>query len=135
VEQKDKESMVSYLADTNVLVYAFKGIEPYAGWVRKAIEQKTLFFSSIVVAEFLEGAQADEEISLKMLLDNLETLSVDRVIAEEAAKYRKLFNRKSKKIWMSDCMIAATCKVNSLTLVTADKKDYPMDDITIKRLK
>ena len=123
--------MVNFLPDTNVLIYAFKGIEPYAGWLEKTIQKNKLQISSIVVAEFLEGATKEDEISLRLLLDKFGALPVDRTVAEIGAEYRKKHSKKTKKVWMSDCLIAATCRVFGTTLITADKKDFPMKDIKI----
>ncbi|MEK7168516.1 MAG: PIN domain-containing protein [Patescibacteria group bacterium] len=124
----------NFLPDTNVLIYSLKGIEPYASWFKKTIQEEKIKISVIVIAEFLQGSTKEDEAILKILLDKFECLSVDRKIAEIGASYKKGFVRKTKKVWMSDCLIAATCKLFDLTLVTADKKDYPMKDIKILNL-
>ena len=41
---------------------------------------------------------------------------------------------KTKKVWLRDCLIAATCKIYGAAFVTYDKKDYPMKDIKILTL-
>ena len=95
------------------------------------MEEKSLVLSSIVVAEFLSGATKDEEIAFRSLLENFEVLPVDSIVAQVGASYRKEFKTKEKKAWLSDCLVAATCKVFGVTLVTFDRKDYPMKDIEI----
>lgn len=120
-----------FLPDTNVLIYALKGFEPYASWFRKVIQENKLRISVIVIAEFLEGATDEDEITLKRLIDKFGYLSIDRSVAEIGASYKKKYSKKTKKIWMSDCLIAATSKIFKTILVTADKKDFPMNDIEI----
>lgn len=120
-----------YLPDTNILVYAFKGIVPYADWIKKAIQKNTLVLSSLVVAEYLAGADKNEEEALHLLTIKTDVLPITLKVAEIGAAYKKANRKKTKKVWLSDCLIAATCKVFGATLVTFDKKDYPMRDITI----
>jgi len=122
---------ILYLPDTNVLIYALAGKEPYASRFKNWMEEKSLVLSSIVVAEFLSGATKDEEIAFRSLLENFEVLPVDSIVAQVGASYRKEFKTKEKKAWLSDCLVAATCKVFGVTLVTFDRKDYPMKDIEI----
>ena len=120
-----------FLPDTNVLIYALAGKYPYSSWLKKWIEEKSLTLSSIVVAEFLSGATYDEEIAFRNLLENFEVLPVDSIVAQVGAAYRKEYIRKKKKIWLSDCLVASTCKVFGVILATFDRKDYPMKDIEI----
>ena len=87
----------SFLPDTNVLIYALKGIEPYSSWFKKNIQEKNLKISVIVVAEFLQGATKEDEIILRLLLDNFGCWSVDRKVAEAGASYKKSFAMKTKK--------------------------------------
>ena len=120
------------LPDTNILIYAFSELQPYANWLRKAIDERKLVLSAIVIAEFLSGATKKDEVSLKLLMDRFDVLPIDGVIAQVAAEYKKKFSKKTKKVWLSDCLIAATCKVYGVTLATFDAKDYPFEDIDIK---
>ena len=120
-----------YLPDTNVLIYALSGVKPYSGWLEKWIRNNKLVLSSIVIAEFLSGATKNEEKYFKVLLERFKILPVDENVAQVAAGYKRKFGKKSKKIWLSDCLIAATCKVFGAVLVTADRRDYPMRDILI----
>lgn len=121
-----------FLPDTNILIYALSGLQPYANWLTKTIDGKKLVLSAIVIAEFLSGATKKDEVSLKLLMDRFDTLPVDGVVAQVAAEYKKKYSRKTKKVWLSDCLIAATCKVFGATLVTFDPKDFPFEEIEIK---
>lgn len=132
MEQKNTGRMVSlFLPDTNILIYALKGIEPYAGWVADKIKGNTLVLSSLVIAEYLSGASKYEVGTITLLVSKTTVLPVDLKVAEIGAAYKKSFSRKTKKVWLSDCLIAATCKVFGAMLVTSDKKDYPMGNISI----
>lgn len=122
---------MTYLPDTNILIHALAGKDPYQTSVRAWINKNQLVLSSIVIAEFLSNATPDESRSFQKLLTICRTLPVDAAVAQHAAGYRKQFVEKKKKVWLLDCLIAATCKVYDVTLVTADKRDYPMQDMLI----
>lgn len=119
-----------YLVDTNVLIYALGGKKPWARLVKEWIAKKQLALSSIVVAEFLTGATNEEATIFEALLDKFGSLSVDTITARLAADYRKKFLNKGRKLALPDCLIAATCKIYQATLVTFDRSDYPMQDIS-----
>lgn len=120
-----------FVPDTNIIIQAFLGNEPYASWLVENIKERKMLLSAVVLAELLSGATKDEENSITKMLNIMEVLSVDKKVAQIGGEYRRKFNKKTKKVWLMDCLIAATCKVNNATLVTHDKKDYPMKDIKI----
>lgn len=122
---------MKYLPDTNVLIYALAGKAPFANWLRKVIEGDNLVLSVITVAEFLSGASENEAILFKSITNKFEVLPIDLQVAQKAAEYKRNYSKKTKKVWMSDCLIAATCKVSGAMLVTFDSRDYPMKDIEI----
>jgi predicted nucleic acid-binding protein len=120
-----------YLLDTNVLIEAFLGVEPPASKVRQWIESSQISLSVISVAEYLSKASAPERHSLQQLLSVFGSLPVDQHIAEIAGDYRQKFSTKSKKVYLLDCLIAATAQKHGLVLVTRNTSDYPMTDIQV----
>jgi len=123
--------MKLFLVDTNVLIYALAGKQPWANLIQKWIKQKQLALSVIVVAEFLSGATDEEAKIFEALLDKFGSLPVDTATARLAADYRKKFLKKNRKLPLPDCLIAATCKLYKATLVTFNAADYPMKDILL----
>lgn len=119
------------LFDTNVLIYALSGKEPYASFLKENIKNKRLVLSSIVITEFLSGATEEEEKLFSGLTQKFPILAVDLPVAQLAAYYRKKYLKSKKKLMLSDCLIAATCKVYKAILVTLDKKDYPIKEIEV----
>ncbi len=122
--------MQLYVVDTNILIYALSGQNPWADLVREWIKNKQFALSSIVVAEFLAGAKEDEINIFEALLDKFGSLPIDTAAARLAADYRRKYVKQGNKLKLPDCLIAATCKLYHATLVTANTRDYPMDDIT-----
>ncbi|OGK21973.1 hypothetical protein A3C23_00370 [Candidatus Roizmanbacteria bacterium RIFCSPHIGHO2_02_FULL_37_13b] len=119
------------LPDTNVLILGLAKKEPSASFLRTLIENNTLVLSSIVVAEFLVGVTDEEEKIFQLLLQRFKVLPVDSAVSQIAAYYRKKYLGMGRKLALPDCLIAATCKVYQATLVTLNKRDYPMNDIQI----
>lgn len=131
VTELKKKRVRYYLPDTNVLIYALAGQEPYAKELKDWITSRQLVLSSIVVAEFLSGVSKEEEGFFEQLLRFNPVLPADLAVARKAAAYKKAFSQKEKTVWLVDCLIAATCFVYEAALVTFDKKDYPMKDIIV----
>ncbi len=119
------------LPDTNVLINYFEGKEPDRSFVVDLITEDRLSISPITVAELRPNQTKEEKEQLTELVINSHIFPVDVEIALQAGTYRQEFSRKTKKVYLIDCLIAATCKVHNLTLVTNNLQDYPMKDIKI----
>lgn len=122
--------MPFFLPDTNILIYAIKGEGAYAAKVLVWIEKKEILISAIVAAEFLSGGNELERGKFQALVDKFGTVPVDTAVARIAAEYKVKLGRSKPKLRLPDALIAATCKLYGATLVTEDKHDYPMTDIT-----
>jgi hypothetical protein len=120
-----------YLFDSNILIYGFKGIDPYKSLGIELLSQKQLALSVLTVAEFLAGATNQEKAMLDNILMRATLYTIDYKIAKTAAHYREVYAKKQKRVFLIDCLIAATAKVHNLTLVTNNAKDFPMKDIHI----
>jgi len=122
-----------YIVDTNVLVYAFEGIEPYASFVKGEVSNKGIAISVITVSEFIVGLDDDLTALFEEFINSVDIFDVNTHIARVAGDYRRN-SKKTKKVYLLDCLIAATAKNHNLTLVTKNKKDYPMKDIKVMSL-
>lgn len=82
-------------------------------------------YSSITRAELFSGVNADEGV-IESLLANFEEVPLDRPVAEEAGRIRRIV-----KIKLPDALIAATAVVTKRALVTRNVRDFKK----VKRLK
>lgn len=82
-------------------------------------------YSSITRAELFSGANTDEGV-IEDLLANFEEIPVDRAVAEEAGRIRRIV-----KIKLPDALIASTAIVTKRTLITRNVRDFRK----VKRLK
>ncbi len=112
--------MARVLLDTDVLidhlVDAGRTIPPNIG---------DAAYSSITRAELYSGRNADEEV-IDRLLVNFEEIAVDRAIAEEAGRIRRVVGIK-----LPDALIAATAIMTKRRLSTRNVRDYRR----VKRLR
>ena len=122
---------MGYLPDTNILINYLKGLDPEKDYFKKIITSEKLFFSPLVAAEYFAKAKEEEIVVFKELLTLGTVIPIDVEVALVAGSYRKKFSKKTKKVYLIDCLIAATCKIYNLTLITNNIKDYPMKDIKI----
>jgi predicted nucleic acid-binding protein len=120
-----------FLVDTNIIINFLTNRETDTSFLKKLLNDDQLFISPIVIAEYLAKCPSDEEIYLKNFIELGTVIPIDREISFLAGTYRRQFSNKTKKTYLADCFLAATCKVHNLTLVTNNVKDYPMKDIKI----
>lgn len=119
------------LPDTNIIINYLKGIEPESSYLKKFIISGEISFSPVTIAEYVAKAEKKERQLLEDLLTSGQVLSIDEETALVAGEYRKEFSRKTKRTFLPDCLVAATCRIHQLILVTNNIKDYPMKDIKI----
>lgn len=127
-------TMELYLPDTNILIYAFQGKEPYAKHVEEWIVTKSLLISAVVAAEFLCGGDELERDKFEAVIDRLGTVVVDTTVARITGDYKRKFSSNKPSLRLPDALIAATCKLYGAKLVTNNKADFPMSDIEILTL-
>lgn len=120
-----------YLLDTNIIIESFLGKQPTANLVKAWIQKGEIAISAITVAEILSKASLLEKEKLRLLTSRFGILPIDEVTAEIAGNYRQRFSAKKKRVYLLDCLIAATAKLYNLQLITRNTKDYPMKDIKV----
>jgi predicted nucleic acid-binding protein len=82
--------------------------------------------SAVTLAELYAGVrEGPERTELDLFVLAFELVDVDRAIALKGGLYRRDY-RKSHNIGLPDALIAATAEIKRATLVTLNKKHYPM---------
>ncbi|MBI4079033.1 MAG: PIN domain-containing protein [Candidatus Levybacteria bacterium] len=122
---------MTYLPDTNIFIQAFRNQEPEASFLKRQIEKNAIVLSVVVIAEFLVKATEEQKETFGAIKKAFRKLPIDEEIASIAATYRTEYSRKTKRIFLLDCFLAAQAKVHRLTLVTNNKADFPMKDIRV----
>ena len=125
---------MAQLVDTDVLIDYLRD-NPLAVQFLENDQQESLI-STISVAELYAGVrEGAERTALESFLSAFEVVSVDNSIAERGGLYRRDYFR-SHAVSLADALIAATAFVRSATLVTFNRKHFPMiSDIRIPYAK
>lgn len=65
------------------------------------------------------------------LLNELQRWDVTASIAKQAGLYWQQYSKRLKNLSLTDCIIAATASIHNSTLVSLNKRHFPMKDIKI----
>jgi hypothetical protein len=120
VQLVDTDVLIDYLRDNPLAVKFLEN------------DEQELLISTISVAELYAGVrEGSERTALESFLSAFELVSVDNAIAERGGLYRRDYFS-SHAVSLADALIAATAFVRSATLVTLNRKHFPMiSDIRI----
>lgn len=117
-----------YCLDTNICIYALKGLYGISAKVLSC-SPKSIKIPAIVKAELLVGAMKSKypEKTLKTIqqfLFPMEVIPFDNAAAEKYAEIRSTLEIKGQVIGPNDLIIAATVLANNWTLVTNNEKEF-----------
>ena len=113
------------VVDTNVLILAFAGQEPFADFLSGLIREDRLLLSSLAVAEFLVGSDRLAALTFLNIAERSTVLPVGMETARLAAQFRHEFHSRRIKVPLLDCLIAAQCSLAGAELATLNSRDYP----------
>jgi len=118
---------IDFIADTNFLIYVHEGnkiIEPFLDY-----NFGISFISEVELLGF-KGIPKSEETKLKQLIADCFNIDWNSKIKEQTIELRKNYNIK-----LPDAIVASSCLVYGIPLVTADKgfsKIQELDLILVK---
>ncbi len=126
--------MSKFLLDTDVIIWHLRGRKD----VTRALFELQAFdvpsCSALSVLEVQVGVKKGEEAKTDLFLGSLTVVDVTKKIAERAAQAVRQQRAQGVTIDLPDAIIAATCLVHGLTLVTYNTKHYPFGDLTFHPL-
>jgi len=112
------------LLDTDVLIEYLRGREEAIEYLEELTSD--LYLSVISVAELFAGVKSDEEErSLQQFFLVFVVLPVTERVARRGGLYRRDF-RPSHGSGLADALIAATAEENGASLVTFNRRHFPM---------
>lgn len=115
------------LLDTDVIVDYLRGREEAVAYFDGIADQE-LILSAMTVAELYGGVrEGNEREQLRRFLGGFRIVPVDRNLAIEGGLLRRDFHP-SHGVGLADAIIAATARTEQATLVTLNKKHFPMLD-------
>jgi len=111
---------IDFIADTNFLIYLHEGnriVEPFLEY-----NFGVSFISEIELLGY-QGISKSEETKLKLLLNDCFQIDWSTKIKDETIKLKRKY-----RIKLPDAIIAASCIVYDIPLVSADKGFSKIDD-------
>lgn len=113
------------VADTDVLIDALRGREPWRTRVAEELRRRRLATTSVTVFELLSGARDDEQRGkIVRLLAALTVLPFDEPASVAAAETRRALEAAGAAIGMADYLIAGVCLSRSARLWTRNRRHF-----------
>ncbi|HEX7362609.1 MAG TPA: type II toxin-antitoxin system VapC family toxin [Bryobacteraceae bacterium] len=124
--------MRKLLLDTSFLIDVLNDRRGRADLMERLIlEQYKLACCAINIAEVYAGLRASEAEKTETLLRQLAYLPISWETAKLAGDLKREWARKGMTLTLTDTTIAAVCLTESLTLVTDNRKHFPMPELAI----
>lgn len=124
--------MSTLLLDTTFLIDVLNDRRGRADLMEQLIlEQHTLACCAINVAEVYVGLRAPEAQKTEALLRQLAYVPIRWEAAKLAGDLKREWARKGKTLSLTDMTIAAVCLSEGITLVTGNRKHFPMPELSL----
>ena len=124
--------MANYLLDTTALVDYLRGCQGVLEMLNTLAGQgNRLGVCCVSVAELYAGVSRESRAAADRLTGSLDYYDVSREVAKEAGRYRFEFALRGTALSTADTLIAATAIDQGAILVTANTKDFPMEEIQL----
>lgn len=119
---------MQYQLDTNAVIHFFKGSGQVAERLL-AVAPSAVAISALVAYELKVGVEKSPQATLRrrqllQLLNSIEIIPFDGLLAQTAAKIRADLERDRQGIGPIDVLIAATAMAHGATLVTHNIKEF-----------
>lgn len=121
---------MTLLLDTTVLIDVLRGRKTRRALLAKLVEGgNTLATSAINLGEVYSGMRPEEETQTETFLNSLDCYPITAAIAKRAGKLKAFWASKGKTLTLADMIVAATALENRLTLMTDNRKDFPLTEL------
>jgi len=121
--------MSKFLLDSDVIIWHLRGRKEVTEMLRDLQRFGVPACSALSVIEVQLGVKKGEEEKTDRFLRSLMLFDVNRQIANQAALLIRGYKAKGIKIEVPDAVIASTCILNDLLLVTYNTKHYPIPEL------
>jgi predicted nucleic acid-binding protein len=126
--------MSNYLLDSDIMIWHLRGKKVVTEMLRNLQKAGVPACSALSVLEVQLGVRRGEEEKTDRFLGSLRIFEVDRPVAGKAAQIVRENRARGMTIDLPDAVIAATCILYDLVLVTYNKKHYPILQINFHPL-
>jgi predicted nucleic acid-binding protein len=125
-------SVTKYLLDTTVLIGHLRGRPEVVRLINDLASQgHQLGICGISLAELYSGLNPSERASADRLTDVLDFFQVSRESAKQAGCYLEESSRQGWTLTATDAILAATAIAEEAILITADARNFPIEDLQV----
>ena len=119
--------MTIYLADTNILINALNNKRGHRKLLHDLIGQgHRLACCTVIIAELFSGVRPADIAKVEQFVSTLSWYQATPAIARRAGRLRFEHARKGTALSLPDMLIAATALEHGLTLITDNRKHFPL---------
>ena len=119
------------LLDTTVLIDVLRDRNDRRSLLAGIVEHgHTLATSAINVGEVYAGMRPHEAAGTQSLLDQLHCFPITSDLARTAGALVHANARKGKTLTLADMLVAATAIAHGCALMTDNRKDFPLPDLS-----
>ena len=123
--------MPKFLLDSDVIIWCLRSEEKWLSVVEELRGRGSVCCSAISLFEVEGGKRAGEETLIEEFVGGLDVYDVTPQVAIVAGKYSREFRGRGITLDVPDLIVAATGVVHGLTIVTANRRHYPMEGVRI----
>ena len=123
---------MTFLLDTSVLIDTLRSRHGRKELLASLLKDgHNLATTAINVAEIYSGVRTDEEQRTNLFLGSLQCYPIDAAAGEHAGRLRSIWARKGRVIALPDMIVAAIAIQRGCTLMTDNRKDFPMPELKL----
>ena len=121
--------MSKFLLDSDVIIWHLRGRKEVTEVLRDLQKFGLPACSALSVLEIQLGVKKGEEEKTDRFINSLGIFDVNREVASKAAQLIRQYKARGVTLDLPDAIIAATCILHELILVTYNTKHYPVSEI------
>jgi predicted nucleic acid-binding protein len=128
--------MSKLLLDSNVIINYLLDRSPTVKLIKELVYSgENLSTSVICVSEIQVGVREDEKEKTDLFFDSIEIFGINYEISRIGAFYVSQHKKKDYILNLLDCLIAATCVINDIVLVTYNIEHFPIPELKLYDIK
>jgi len=123
---------MEFLLDTSVLIDTLRFRNERKELLGRLVEEgHRLTTTALNIVELYAGIRSGEETRTALLLDSLECHDLDAESGKQAGLLKNVWAKKGKTISLPDAIVAAIAIERGCTLMTDNRKDFPMPELSL----
>ena len=121
--------MGRFLLDSDIIIWHLRGREEVTEMLRDLQRFGVPGCSALSLLEVQLGVKKGEEERTNYFFEHLRVFDVNRQVASRAAQLIREHKGKGVTLDIPDALIASTCILHDLILVTFNRKHYPIKEL------